>query len=536
MKVALFTLTLLLFHFVQGQSFRWARQVQLSVAALGAKVLVDSEKNILVMGNYGSGQTRVNTNTGDFLMKYDPNGKLLWMNRVKGSVVFHDISLDKYDNVYVSGVYWKDTIDFNIVQLYPPDPGHPERDIFIAKYDKNGNCLWARNTGLAQSGYFRLVADKDGNLYGCAMVTRYNMNLTGKCLMDPNGNLEVFKWDANGNCVWKSSVQVTAIEPNYITVDKQGNIYFGGTTYFKAAFDNYTIPEWVQFIARYNSSGKCEWVKYFKWIGQVGLASCAVDENSNVYVAGFADSFIFEGKTYYSYGATSPQNSSLDALVVKFDQKGNTKWVKQYGRKGQETAFDISVDNVGNLFVCGYYDKNTTLGSYSLNSGFRSPYVMKLDSAGEVKWVTEPSFPDSASGALAYGLHNDRKGNIYVTGQFRGKLQFGDSLVYAANHEMFLAQIGDLQHIPTSVKAHSPTSLPLLYPNPGSGRFRIEIPGADFHLQDVIVRNVMGAEVLRMGSLSFTDLEIDMSDKPRGIYFVEVAGREGRVTMKIVLQ
>src|SRR5262245_52429037 len=85
------------------------------------------------------------------------------------------------------------------------------------------------------------------------------------------------------------------------------------------------------------------------WIDQFGTADAdeawgvAVDGAGSVYVAGT------------TAGVLPGQNSAggVDAFVRKYDSAHNEAWTRQFGTSGNDRAFDVAVDAIGNVYVAG---------------------------------------------------------------------------------------------------------------------------------------------------------------------------------------
>jgi hypothetical protein len=85
----------------------------------------------------------------------------------------------------------------------------------------------------------------------------------------------------------------------------------------------------------------------------------------------------------------SNTNNTSDAFVVKYDSTGNMHWIRSFEGSGYETAYDVSVDQDGNIYTSGVYF-SPTFSANSLtvsNAGQGDTYIMKLDSAGNELWL-----------------------------------------------------------------------------------------------------------------------------------------------------
>ena len=79
-----------------------------------------------------------------FLAKYNSDGTLVWLKRAggTGSDIAHGIVLDSVGNIGIVGEF-QNTASFDNNSIAALGLG----DAFIAKYDSNGNNLWAQRGG-----------------------------------------------------------------------------------------------------------------------------------------------------------------------------------------------------------------------------------------------------------------------------------------------------------------------------------------------------------------------------------------------------
>ena len=149
--------------------------------------------------------------TGDydtFVMSYDINGEWYYVSFLgAGEIVLgNDVTSDPIGNVYVTGTFSGDA-SFAGSSIMLTTTAVQEG--FLAKYDINGDALWAIQFGSdddAVSGR-RVVADAEGNTYVYGVFM--NMGVFGKETPMPdtlysNGVTDMFlmKYDTDGNYQW----------------------------------------------------------------------------------------------------------------------------------------------------------------------------------------------------------------------------------------------------------------------------------------------------------------------------------------------
>ena len=190
-----------------------------------------------------------------------------------------------------------------------------------------------------------------------------------------------------------------------------------------------------------------------KWVkaagGSIDDASqaIAVDVDGNVYVTGnFTSATI-------TFGSTALTNSNVGdrhIFVVKFDSIGNVLWAKSTRNNESGNGNSISVDNSGNVYVCGSFRGTNTLtfGSFTLNNqdalSYTQSFIVKYDTSGNVLWA-KTCLNNNLDVVVSNSMQSvcvNKNGNAYVTGIFQGPtITFGSLTVTNSNppnHEVFL--------------------------------------------------------------------------------------------------
>ena len=84
-----------------------------------------------------------------------------------------------------------------------------------------------------------------------------------------------------------------------------------------------------------------------------------------------------------------------DALIIKFDPKGNVAWVSQLGSlstaalsydgSGNERCHSVDLDSMGNVYCAG----STTSSLSEPNAGGEDAFILKLDTNGNFLWASQ---------------------------------------------------------------------------------------------------------------------------------------------------
>jgi len=113
-----------------------------------------------------------------------------------------------------------------------------------------------------------------------------------------------------------------------------------------------------------------------------------------------------------------------------FGQGLSLDWAFHCPTRGQTTATSIVLDQNENSYITGSFDSIVDFdpgpGTYNLSSnGLVDIFIQKIDSSGNLVWVY--SF-GSSGGDSGNSITIDNQGDIYITGTFRGTIDFNPGI------------------------------------------------------------------------------------------------------------
>jgi uncharacterized delta-60 repeat protein len=403
-----------------------------------ADLAVDSSGNVYVTGSSFGG---LETGTDYTTIKYDPDGNALWQRRYNGPGnnldLARSIAVDSSGNIYVTGTSFGIDADY----------GRLDFDYATIKYDPAGRELWVRRydggPGSSSDDPSALVIDSSGNIY----VTGYSRGIY-------NSDYATIKYDQDGNELWVKRYDRRDDFATALAVDASGNVYVTGSSYTIYA-DYRQDTDYVTI--KYDPDGNELWMEAARYDGpgyrhSIDIArSIAVDDAGNIYVTGHSNGSGTEAdyatikydpdgnqlwvKRYdgdlenswdsaialaldssgniYVTGYSNGSGTDRDYTTIKYDPTGNEQWIKRYDGPGNDddVAADLAVDSSDNIYVTGYSNGSGTKYDYA---------TIKYDPAGKEQWVKRYNGPGN-SWDWATALAVDSSGNIYVTGESRGR-------------------------------------------------------------------------------------------------------------------
>jgi hypothetical protein len=145
----------------------------------------------------------------------------------------------------------------------------------------------------------------------------------------------------------------------------------------------------------------------------------------------------FEGTVDFGGGALVSAGAA-DAFLASYDYLGAHMWSKQLGDAVAQTATGVAVDAAGNVYVVGDFAGKIDLGGGDLTSaGVNDVFIAKYDVNGGFLWG-KAFGNNKAQAALAVAV--DAQGRVAMTGSFVGDVVLGvDLLVGAGGNDAFVA-------------------------------------------------------------------------------------------------
>jgi len=366
-------------------------------------------------------------------------------NLSPGTSYAEAIAVDSLGNVYITG-YCNDTVDF--------DPGPNEvlldagnDDIFIAKYDAQGNYLWAHvfwSPGWNYGTHLKL--DNQGNI----IIAGHAQSLAD---FDPGPNqgflgntasanyIFIAKYDKNGNFIWAND-----FGNNFgsfigsLDIDNNNNILITGHFYGTLDMDPDTGVAYLVsnqtgiFTAKYNQNGSYMWANCISGIGNLGESfSVKCSKSGFIYVAGlFGNMVDFDPGTNV---LNITANTTCDRFFLKYDEFGNLIWVRSFdvnedGYLFVDRMIKIALDEDENVYLTGNFsgnvDFNAGAGVFNINAPLTtSSFICKYTSTGHFLW---------AKGLIGGSVQTtdillDCQSNICLTGSF-AKADFDPSPIF----------------------------------------------------------------------------------------------------------
>jgi hypothetical protein len=522
-----------------------------STSDVARSIVTDAGGNSYVAGYYDGSATFVGTSTitlnsagGNdiFVAKYDPAGSCLWAVSAGGSGTDQAIgvALDYTGAVYVTGNFsltatFNGTTPVNLTS-------NGQSDLFVAKYDMNGDLLWARRAGGSGADYGnKIEADFAGNTYLTGYFASDTLLFYGTVndTLFTNGQNDILfaRLDANGDVAWARSAGGSGNDNgNGIAVDGNGIVYLTGTFlntayFYKTVGKDSLVSQGSNdvFTAVFDPMGDLLWVR------QGG--STLTDIGSNITFDGWANVYVVgncsNNCTFFSPlngSITVTSNGSSDVFLICYDSFGNLKWAKTAGGAGAEFGSGLVLTTNNHLAITGGIGTGTstfygTITNISLNNaGSTDVFVAEYDTLGFVLCA-------QAGGGTGFDrgweISADAAGDSYIAGQFAGTAIFPATPSFTLTSNGGTSSDALVAKWKSSCSGTTGVSLAkqslLLYPNPAANEITLEstVPAGE-----IVILNMLGERVL-VTKMQSPLQRISLRELPAGLYVLST--REGAV-------
>jgi hypothetical protein len=226
-------------------------------------IVLDDTNNVFVAGDYKISDLE----GGLFISKFDNSGNHKWKSTFSYGPAWNfwikSISVDNSGYIYVTGF-----------------TGWTVADIFLAKFDHNGNIIWDKKLGTDNHDEgWRVKNDSHNNIIVHGFVDKpwVGYIYTGW----------LGKFNTDGDTIFVKTTYQDVQYPSGLAIDSDNNIYISG----------FITGGSGGFVAKHNTKGAILWeFQPNNWNWKDIASSIDVDNNGNVYFIGDSSEFIIFGK------------------------------------------------------------------------------------------------------------------------------------------------------------------------------------------------------------------------------------------------
>jgi len=372
------------------------------------------------------------------------------------------IAADAFGNVYVAGCF-EGTVDFDPGIATDNHTSNGGADVFVTRFNSDGTYGWTRTYGDTNNDRAEGIAiDSSGNLYviGSFYGTVDFDSGAGTDTHTSAGGRDIFlqKLNTEGTYAWTktwgTAVGLADLGTG-VAVDPSGRVLVVGRFYNTVDFDpgagvdNHTSAgDFDVFITRFGADGSYEWTKTFAGTLEDRTPRVATDTSGNIFITS-----PFRGTVDFDPGAGTDNQTSagdFDVRLTKLNSDGSYGWTKKFGGGGWDESFDVATDPTGNIYLVGGFrqpvDFDPGAGTDTHNpvvAGKWDVFLTKFNPDGSYGWTKVFGGP---SDNIGRGVCTDANGNVFLTGQYAGTVDFDpgpgtDNHTEVGSTDIFLTKI-----------------------------------------------------------------------------------------------
>jgi len=208
-------------------------------------IVTDHDNNLYLHGAFENNISIADTileyheDMDRFILKLNKNEERIWIKQNGGGNT--SIALDNDNNLFVTG-YYQDSVNLNDTLLF----ANGNLDSYLYKLDSNGTFLWAKQYFEAFNFNSHAISvNSDKNVY---MVGTYRgeVSYQNNILLNPFGLDDIFvsKFDENGNFIWMISAGGEMPDQGRDIICNNENVYITGWFEDVAIFGDITLSSY----------------------------------------------------------------------------------------------------------------------------------------------------------------------------------------------------------------------------------------------------------------------------------------------------
>lgn len=523
---------LFLFNNSYAQSILWAKRAGGNGAEIVNSIATDNFGNVYILGSfdspnmeYGNNVSLINSDNKQevFLSKYNNDGILIWTQKIGylDDDLGNSLCVDASGNIIVTGTFNFPNLTVGIHTIN----NSGLTDIFVAKFDSNGNAIWLKAIGSNQyENSTFITTDSSDNIILCGEFNSVSLPI-GNSTLTNQGGMDIFitKIGTDGSDIWAKAYG-GGLNENYPTAKTTLNNDIVISAGFKSP--SISIENTILFneglsdvlIVKLNSTGNLIWAKQEGTPNNEFASQVTTDLNGNIYQL-----MNFDASSMTIGNNSVTNNGYFDILLSKYESNGNVAWAKSFGGASYDYPESIICDALGNIILSSIFNSQSIdLGNsyFFNNSGGLDVLIMKLNDSGNTIWaekiggIEDESMPH---------VTLDSFGNLFVTGSFETQsLGFGEFNLYnAGNWDVFLAKIDAASITNTNEININEFSI---FPNPATNEITIQTNSNLLNEPFDIIDNI--GRIVYSGTIQSTTTTINMELLESGYYSVIVGGNE----------
>lgn len=385
---------------------------------------------------------------------------------------------------------------------------HGDLDFWLTKVTASGGLIWKKcYGGTGYDDFGAVVSADNNNLAMCGGTLSNNGEVSGN---HGSSDFWLVKTDADGNILWQKCLGGSGYEKAFdIKRCADGGFILAGFTESNDGdVSGNHSTDYDGWVIKTDASGNLQWQKCLGGSSQDGFFKVVQMSNSNFVLAGYA---------FSANGDIDLNRGKDDAWLVSLDPDGNLLWSRTYGGDSSDEFYSVKEDLLGKLLVAGF--SRSFDGDLGNNYGDKDYWVLRLDTNGDILWDTTygGTYAD-----VCYDIALSSDGTAALTGYTTSNDHdvsgnHGAIDPYESKKDYWVVKLESVVGIRDQV-----TGMLSLLPTLATDRVQILLNESYPAAGEILIRNIAGVVFKKMNTQGKSNVTVDVSDLPRGIYLVEV--------------
>ena len=255
---------------------------------------------------------------------------------------------------------------------------------------------WATRVGAWSNEAFNDIAiDTQGYLYTVSEFGS-NIELTPTTTLISNGGLDVLvaKYDPNGDLVWARTFGGPGLDRAIkVALTTDGQIAVVGQFMLTVDFDVSTMISQAStqdvFVMKLaQSDGAVSWVRQGGSPDGVDQPNgVSVGPDGSIAVAGeFRGNAVFDQGTLTSIVDPDNNQPSVDIFLATYASDGTPQWIQQGAAEFADRGMDVVHDLDGNLYLTGQFSDTITFDQTHNNAMYSAIFIVRFSPTGVEEW------------------------------------------------------------------------------------------------------------------------------------------------------
>lgn len=481
----------------------------------------------------------INNSIDAYISKFDASGNYLWTKTFGGTSndYINKIKINSLNELLVLG-YFSSTVDFDPSLATQTLTSAGSSDIFLAKFDLNGNYLDVKKIGGSGSeAASNLTLDQSGNIFICGKAA-------AGCDFDPGLAVNTPTFTHTGFMAKYTPTMGLLFVANNIgeyatnvQINSSNEIIVGGYFQGTVDFDNSPATYSVQssgmrdvFICKYTSTGNFSWLYNVGSTSSDELSDLTIDNNF-IYACGSFQNLIDFDNSAGTY--TLQSNGQRDAFFIKLNHNGNLQTAFNFGGTLSDDATSITKNGSGftiAIYTSGVIDCDPGPLTTTINTNY-SATILEFNNSDA--FISKQQVGEATPFIYPYQIIKNSQNQIYMVGILSNSagtvIDFDDtpsvaSFTCGGNDDAVLIKYGS---IATNISDFSNKNELKLYPNPVNNQLYIYNRGEEtnYYIYDSKL------SIVQYGKINTGNNQLNLSGFNSGLYFLKTKNSE---TLKII--